>query len=238
MPPPLAALADLLRRPSSEQLHEGLYAILRAEQAVVASHAERTEVSRALDLAQAAYGDLVGVVVGREDALLDGARDGEWSLRDLLRHVIAAELRYAAQIDYSATRADGDPVPIPPDRLPCDRLSPPDPAFAGSRDGGIVEVLELVGVARRSTDTRLATLGDETLARPTRWGAHDTDVRTRLHQIGVHLTEAAIQAAKMLADSPGDLRGIVRRLCFIRGLHERWSDSVARGELDRRYAKL
>jgi hypothetical protein len=63
---------------------------------------------------------VVGAVVGRDDSLLDTARDGAWTLRDVLRHAMAVELRYAAQVYYSATRAEKDPVQIPASLLPCD----------------------------------------------------------------------------------------------------------------------
>src|SRR5207253_6862777 len=115
---------------------ETCHGMRRPEQAIGASDeaSSRSEVSRILEFAQAAYGDLVGILVGRDDRLLDSARDGEWSLRDVMRHAIAVELRYAAQIEYSATRAETDPIGIPAGLLPCDRLSPPEPEFAHSRD--------------------------------------------------------------------------------------------------------
>src|SRR2546430_5118250 len=156
MPPPLRELGTVARL-SDETLAQkvgaagsqiplgvALYGLLRREQAMFASGESRprSEVSRILDFAQAAYGDVVGVLVGRDDSLLDTARDGEWSLRDVLRHAMAVELRYAAQVEYSTTRSDSDPVPIPPGLLPCDRLSPPEPAFTGSRKGDVVELLQ------------------------------------------------------------------------------------------------
>src|SRR5205814_9633758 len=97
MPPPLDALAALVRlddgalatdERSSRQ--DTLYGVLRREHAIAASaQPARSEVSRILDFAQAALGDVVGVLIGREDRLLDSARDGEWSLRDGVRHAIA-----------------------------------------------------------------------------------------------------------------------------------------------------
>src|SRR5207247_4530104 len=162
MPPPLRELGTVARL-SDETLAQkvgasgsriplgvALYGLLRREQAMFASGESRprSEVSRILDFAQAAYGDLVAVLVGRDDSVLDTARDGEWSLRDLLRHAIVVELRYAAQVEWAATRGDDDPLAIPAGRLPGDRLAPPDPQFAASRTGGIDAVLELLEVAR------------------------------------------------------------------------------------------
>lgn len=253
MPPPLSAVSAIAGLPDDEltrevdldgrkaSLHFILYDLLRHEQGLaVAIDPERPQLSRILDLAQMAYGDLVGLLAGRDDALLDSARDGEWTLRDLLRHAIAVELRYAAQIEYSATRRDDEPVAIPADRLPCDRLSPPEPEFAASRTEGIAQVLELLGVARSATSRRLATIPDSALERTSLWGTVEMTARMRAHQIAVHINEAAVQAEKMLgADARGsEARRIIRQCCAMRGLHEPWSDATARSVLDARYSEI
>jgi hypothetical protein len=246
VPPPLGELAAV-RRLDDEALtpderasrRDVLYGLLRREQAIAASggSSPRPEVSRILDFAQAAYGDVVGVLVGRDDSHLDTARDGEWTLREVLRHAMAVELRYAAQVDYSATRSDTDPVPIPPDLLPCDRLSPPETEFATSRHGGVLELLQLLGNARAGTDARLAKVADSALSRPSMWGSHLLDVRMRLHQIAVHLTETAIQIEKMVG-SGGEVGAIIRRCCIARGMHERWSPAEERAALDESYRAM
>jgi hypothetical protein len=251
VPPPLPELAAVARL-TNEALAEkvgvagnrtprrvALYGLLRREQTMFASGESRprSEVSRILDFAQAAYGDVVGVLVGRDDGLLDTARDGEWSLRDVLRHAMAVELRYAAQVDYSATRPETDPIEIRPSLLPCDRLSPPEPEFAGSRDGGILDVLELLGKARAGSDVRLAKVPDSALTRPSFWGMARVDVRLRLHQMAAHLTESAIQTEKIIGTG-GELRAIVRRCCITRGMHERWSREKQRTVLDESYRAL
>jgi DinB family protein len=245
MPPPLDALAAVARldddplagdKPSS--IRDSLYGMLRREQAIFASQQpSRSEISRIVDFAEAAYGDVAGVLVGRDDSLLDTARDGDWSLRDVLRHAIAVELRYAAQVEYSATRAETDSVEIPPALLPCDRLSPPDPTFAGSRTGGVLELLDLLGMARAATDGRLEKVKDSALTRPSLWGKQLVDVRLRVHQIAAHLTETAIQLEKIVG-SGGELRAISRRCCITRGMHERWSPESQRALLDESYRAI
>ena len=238
MPPPLDHLAAIAVGDTNSSRRETLYGLLRKEQAIAASaQPSRSEVSRILDFAHAAHGDLVGVVVGRDDRLLESVRDAEWTLRDVLRHAISVELRYAAQVDYSATRAENEPIEIPPALLPCDRLSPPEPEYQASRAGGVIELLELVGKARASTDARLANVPDSALVRPSQWGKRLIDVRTRLHQIAVHVTETTIQVEKMLGGS-SELRAIARRCCSTRGLHELWSPAKDRAVLDESYRAL
>lgn len=197
-----------------------------------------TEAARILDLAQAAYGDLVGLLVGRPDALLDTARDREWTLRDTIRHAIAVELRYREQVVYSASRDDDEPLAIPDARLPCDRLVPPaelDP----SRTAGLRDALELIGIARERTNVALARLADGVLTRPSLWGTARIDVRMRVHQIAAHLVETTVQIEKLLAaDDVTEARRIVRRCCATRGLHELWSAKAERAAIDDRYAAL
>ncbi len=127
MPPPFEALETLVcltddalsrRVPFGglkPSVQFALYELLRQEQALAAAAqpASRTEAARILDFAQIAYGELIGLLVGRDDATLESARDGEWSLRDLLRHAVAVELRYAAQVEYSASRSDEEPARDP-----------------------------------------------------------------------------------------------------------------------------
>jgi hypothetical protein len=246
VPPPLDVLAELVllddkAAPGEERgsRRDGLYGLLRREQAIAASAqpSSRAEVSRILDFAQAAYGDVIGVLIGRDDSLLDSARDGEWSLRDVVRHAMAVELRYAVQVEYSVTRADADPVQIPQGLLPCDRLSPPESEFGSSRSAGVLELLRLLGNARASSDIRLARLPHTSLGRPSLWGEQRVDVRMRLHQIGVHLTETAIQIEKIVG-SGGEIRAIIRRCCVARGTHERWSAPEERADLDESYHRI
>jgi hypothetical protein len=250
--PPLEALARIAGRADADlhrELRVGderhtphffLYDLLRREQALAAgSQPARSETARILDFAQAAYGDLAGLLVGRDDALLESVRDGEWTLRDILRHAIAVELRYAAQVEWSAGRRDDEPLAVPDSRLPCDRLSPPDDGFGESRTGGIVRMVELLGMARARTDAQLASLSDGTLGRPSLWGTYEMDVRRRLHQIAAHLTETAVQIEKALSvEGDFEARRIVRRCAMVRGLHERWTEADARSALDERYRAL
>lgn len=242
MPAPLDAQGALAGFPDAgvQPVRSALYDILREEQALaMTAPAGRPEVDRILDLAQAAYGGMIGLLVGRSDAVLDGTRDGDWTLRDVLRHAIAVELRYGAQVQYAAARRDDEPLAAPPERLPCDRLTPPEETFGRTRAAGIGELLDLVGVARRATDQRVVAIAPAALDRPSLWGTRQLTVRLRLHQIAVHLTESVIQMEKCLADAPSlEARRILRQAATIRGSHERWSAPDQRAELDARYREL
>jgi len=228
-------LGELVR---GQPLQVHLFGALRREQRAFTAvvHSKGSEASRILAFARAAYRELAALLSGGD--VLDSARDGEWSLRDLLRHAIAVELRYRAQVLWSANRGDADPIGIPPDRLPCDRLSPPGPEFADTISGSIERVLNLFGAARAGTDRQLATLETSVLARPSVWGSLQVDVRERLHQIGVHIVEVNLQAEKMLGATELEARRIVRRIAATRGMHEALSERHLPEELDRALATL
>ena len=220
-----------------------LYAALRREQraAMVAETSAGTETVRILTLAQSAFRELEALLAGRPTRLLDDVRDGEWTLRDLLRHAIATELRYREQVRYSATRADSETIAIPPERLPCDRLDPPDPTFADSRRGDLARTLGLLARAREETDSALAGLDDALLGRPSLWGEARIDVRERLHQIAAHLVEVTLQAEKMIraaGESDGEARQIARRIWSWRGRHERLSRPELLVALDEELAAI
>lgn len=236
----LAALSDdaLDRRVDGYPIQFHLYAALRREQrAVIAtSRAEQSEADLILSFARSALADLVALLVGR--SVIDTARDGDWTLRDLLRHAIAVELRYCEQVLWSAHRSDDEPLAIPAERLPCDRLAPPLPEFTDARTGDIRRVLDLLAGARARTDARLASLSPAALDRPSLWGSARIDVRERIHQISAHLVEVVVQAEKMLGARDPEARRVVRRIAAIRGFHEGLSDPMDIAGLDGQLEQL
>ena len=241
MPDAFAALLsltdqDLQREVAGYPVWFHLSTALRREQrAVVATRAaDGREPVAIMSFARSAYHELVTLLTGRD--VLDTARDGEWTLRDLLRHAIAVEFRYREQAIWSATRGDDDPLPIPEARLPCDRLTPPEPANAETKVCDQSRILEILGRERDRTDERLGTFGPDALARPSVWGSAVIDVRDRMHQIGVHTVDVVMQTEKMLGIDGSDARRVVRRIAATRGLHEALSDPATIARLDEQLA--
>jgi hypothetical protein len=150
------------------------------------------ESRRILALAQRAFGDLRGLLMGLPTELLDREpRPGEWALREVLRHMLSVERRYTTQTRYAVERDDADPVRIPDDRLPT----------TGPEDvhGDVLTVMARLGQARRETDRRLGDLMPAALARPTVWVKVDVDVRFRLHRYAAHIVEHTVQCEKTLS---------------------------------------
>jgi uncharacterized damage-inducible protein DinB len=183
--------------------------------AVVAAPPPATEAAAAMDLAQASWGDLRGLLAGLDDGLLDAEPgEGDWPLRAILVHILAVEVRYSRQIAYAASRSDDDPVylrqqyEIPPDQ----------------QMGGVDAWIERLEAARTASHDALAGLGPAALERPTVWATHTVDVRFRLHRYAGHLVEHTIHAEKVLralGQPPSEARQIVRRISAMRGAHER-----------------
>jgi hypothetical protein len=192
-----------------------LYRTLEDAQEVLVDLAARPhpESRRILALAQQAFGDLRGLVIGVPDELLERApRDGEWSVGEVLRHVLAIERRYAIQTLWAVERSDSDPVRVPADRLPSTApLSIP---------GGVGEILARIGEARAETNRSLGGLDPARMTRPTQWVHYDVDVRFRLHRFAAHLVESTVQCEKNLAVLGWPMtegRRIVRRLSALLG---------------------
>ena len=219
-------------RGKEAEVRYALYRSLEEEQeALVRARArwEPSEAERILTLARRAFGDLRGLLVGLPDNTLDTARDAEWSLRDVLRHALLVEKRYAVNTLFAAHRGDDEPL----------HLAAGDPRSPSERDvdvsGGVETVMERFAAARDQTDALLGALPEPALTRPTAWSGHEVDVRFRLHRFASHLVEHTIQCEKALAAGSirvGEARAIVRRIWALRGELEATSDDDAMAALD------
>lgn len=195
-----AALNDeALARPWSWRggqidVHYALYRTLEeAQEAYVpAAAGQHPESYRILALAQRAFGDLRGLLIGLPADLLEvPPRPGEWSIGETLRHLRAVEQRYALHTLYAVERSDSEPVRIPDDRLP-----PTAPTASG---GDLGVLLTLLAEARADTNRRLGDVAPAAMTRPTIWVHWEIDVRFRLHRFASHLVEHTVQCEKTLA---------------------------------------
>ena len=178
-----------------------------------ATAASHPESRRILALAQRAFGDLRGRLVGLPNDLLDKAPEpGEWSVREVLAHVVSVEQRYAIQTAYAVERTDADPVRIAADRLP--------PVSGGDASGDVGTLLARIAAERAETNRRLGALAPAAMTRPTVWVHFDIDVRFRLHRFAAHIAEHTIQCDKTL-DALGwrqtEARRIVRQIWALVG---------------------
>jgi len=188
------------------------------------------ESRRILALAQRAFGDLRGLLVGLPDSLLDRSpREGEWTLREILRHIIVIEGRYMVQTEYAVERADSDPMRVADDRMPTPSQT--------DVTGGIVAILARVREARGRTNRRLGDLTAPAMVRPTQWMQYDADVRFRLHRFAAHMVEHTVHVEKTLGALGCTLtegRLIVRRLTGLVGELEGQGGEAEAREIEER----
>ena len=228
-----AAVADPARswlwRGEEQEVRDGLYRSLEAEQAAAAIVNYPSEAARVLALAQAAFGDLRGLLAGLPDELLDEVpREGEWPLRLTIHHMLHRELTMRANTAYALGRSAIEPVELPQDQLP--------ELMAADVSGGIDAILVRYTFEREITDTGFEAIAKEKMLLPTVWSGYDVDVRFRLNRFGGHIAEHTIQCEKTLGwlnRAPNEARLITRRISYMRGLHERYSDPALLDELDR-----
>ena len=148
-------------------------------------------------------------------------------MREILRHVIVTEGRYAVQTRYAVERADDDAMRVANDKLP----SPAQTDITGD----ITRILARVAEARAETDGRLGDLSAAAMTRPTQWVHYDVDVRFRLHRFAAHLVEHTIQCEKALTAlgwRATEGRRIVRRLAALLGEIEGLSGRAEAREIE------
>jgi uncharacterized damage-inducible protein DinB len=198
------------------QVRDALYRSLEEELAAVAAqNPPAGEAARLLAAGQRAWGELRGLLVGLPDSLLDGvpaeAEAGEWSLRQVLSHVLLVERRYREQVAYALERSDEDPV----------RREPAAAVLPSEEEGGMREWIDRLARQREATAT-LGEITPEQLLRPAVWSGYQVDVRFRLLRFAGHLVEHTVQAEKLAATRfrTGEAHLIVRRISAARGAHE------------------
>lgn len=186
------------------------------------------EAQRILGLAQLAFGDLRGLLLGIPTELLDRTPwEGEWTMRQTLAHAVNVERSYRANTRWALDRASGDPLTVPTDQRP-----QPDPADTA---GAPIDIVRALARRRDETHEVIGELDDAALRRPSQWGSVDVDVRFRLHRFASHLVEHTVQLEKALDAlgwHPGDAPREVRRISSTRAMHERISSPEVLAALD------
>ncbi|HEY4028539.1 MAG TPA: DinB family protein [Candidatus Dormibacteraeota bacterium] len=230
---PERALSEPWRWPGHEseplEVRDALLRSLELELAVlVRSGSETGEVARTVAQAQAAFGDLRGLLCGQPDGLLDAEPgDGEWTLRRVLQHILWVDRRYLFQTAYAARRSDEDPLRAEPD-VPLE-------------DAPTVTAWLRRLAAEREDCRSLLDIPERQLARPTVWAGHAVDVRFRLHRFTGHLVQHTVHCEKVLrrlGHLDSEARQLARRISIARGGHELLSERAILVDLDAQHLTL
>ncbi|MFL5718897.1 MAG: DinB family protein [Chloroflexota bacterium] len=156
-------------------------------------------------------------VADRADAALDVApEEGEWPLRQVLDHLVEADLGFLATMRNGLERARpgvGRPKPISSDEVWLALAGVEDEAaWRGAFAAGIDEIREFHRSARDRIVSRLAWLSDDELASPSPFWDGERPNRFRLGRFESHLRQHTIQAEKTVQAINGPPREVERLL--------------------------
>ncbi len=175
-----------LRRPDHLEEHAlQIEGILRSRFGV-----GRTQAHLIWAASQRAHGDLHAALVGLTDDDLDdrtGIPDGEWSLRQILEHLIVVERYYTMDAQHAIAKFHaGEPHgDLPNDELQIERPGASIDQLLRDHDQVRDEALAL-----------LVNLTDAELRAPSRWEGIDIDVRFLLMRFAHHEREHTDQIYK------------------------------------------
>ena len=171
-----------------------------------------TEAQRILAQVHEAYRDLTGALAGTSEDEIDAKPpNGQWTLREVLGHMLGAEKGFLAAIEVAldcarAGRASvGDEAAFKAKRRP-----PEDPS--GSRADALNALFRSHVAILRSLDT----IADPELATPSWfWEDKGYPIRFRMHRFEEHMRQHTIQIDKTLValgHPPTEAERLVRNL--------------------------
>ena len=199
---------------------DDLMRAVRLEAALAAAGHVPSGPQRILAHAQRLRGRLQGSLTGLTAAQFDqGWGDGEWSVRQVLGHMIATDRRYLIAVLYAVERArtGGDGPLRPPDTLLPDRRG------VAEGDGAMGDVLARLMATRDEAVEATAGLAAADLDAPTNWVSWDLDVRFRLFRFAEHDREHLVQLRKTYAGIgfvPTETQRILEEAGAVRGALE------------------
>ena len=199
-----------------------------------------SEAQRILAQVHEAYRDLTGALAGTSEADIDAAPpDEQWTLREVLKHLLGAEVSFLAAIEVAlaAARA-GRPSEESEAAFKAKQRPPEDPS--GSRADALNALYRSHVAILRS----LGSVTDAELDTPSFfWEREGYPVRFRMHRFEEHLRQHTIQVDKTLVaigHPPTEAERLVRNLyAALAGVESVAADSTAgRDILDRCAASI
>ena len=183
---------------------------LRARKGPPESQAERI-----LGQYHLAYRDLTGALAGLRDDDLDRVpAEGEWPVREVLKHMLGAEYGFLGVVQYA----------LAPDRPK--GLEEAEERWDSWRDehgyrapktleGGIADVRNALFEIHRRILRELGPLPDEALEEPAMFWDGEKPIRFRLHRFEAHMVQHTVQVEKSLewiGRGPTEARRLIRIL--------------------------
>jgi hypothetical protein len=186
------------------------YGVFRAIEAVEAASAEIGQIleasggarrsNAALRVAPAtvARWDVHSRLIALDEATLDTvAREGEWTLRETLGHIVGGQRGYAVFTAWYWTRNSAEP-PTPAEREAVEAESGL-PEESEEAAGSVADIRTRLDDALDRAGAHFAGLSDSDLARPGYWSGILVNADFRVGRWSSHLMEHLIQLDKTLA---------------------------------------
>jgi hypothetical protein len=165
---------------------------------LAATGARRPNAALRVAPATAARWDIHGRLVALDEGSLDTvAKEGEWTLRETLGHIVGGQRGYVAFTAWHWSRNNPEkPTPAELEAIERESGLPEESAEAA---GSIPEIRARLDDALDRGGAHFAGFSDEDLARPARWSGIPVTVDFRVGRWSSHLMEHAIQLDKTLA---------------------------------------
>jgi len=164
---------------------------------LAANGTRRTNAALRIAPVTTARWDLHGRLATIDDASLDTvAKEGEWTLRETLGHIVGGQRGYVVYTAWHWVRNERErPTEAELEQVQADTVLPEE------SEEGAGTLAEIRARVDEATDlgTRLAGFTDADLARPARWSGIPVDVGFRIGRWSSHFMEHAIQIDKTLA---------------------------------------
>ncbi len=217
---------------SEEEVRYGAYraaealeqAEIEARLAMAAADSTERRAARIVGPATAARWDLHGLLLPIGDRLLDAdPGDGEWSIREVLGHVISGQRTYGWTSAWWQTRGHRANDPDLPAHAP-EWLIALEPDESTTEAAGRLDDLRArLDATLDLSAERLAGLPDDRLDLGARWSGFPVTIGFRLGRWSSHIREHAIQIEKtyaMLGHVPNESERLVRHLLAAYGRAE------------------
>jgi hypothetical protein len=195
-------------------------------EALLAGAGARTRAELRIAPSTIARWALQGRLASLDDALLDRVpKEGEWSARQTLAHIIDGQQSYGWFTRWWVTQPVGEDRPSRVTEA-AERQSEAElPGEEAEGAGSIEEIQARLDAVLDEWALRFATVGEEALALPARWSGVLVDVDFRLGRWASHIAEHAIQLDKTVAWLGTEPTEVAR---IIHALYATWGRLEAR----------
>jgi hypothetical protein len=163
-----------------------------------ATGARRSNAALRVAPTTAARWDLHGRLVALDEGLLDRvAKEGEWTVRETLGHIVGGQRGYVAYTVWHWLRNSAEaPTEAEREQVEIDTALPEESAEGA---GSIAEIRTRLDETVDRGGAHFAGMTDADLARPARWSGLPVNVGFRVGRWSSHLMEHTIQVDKTLA---------------------------------------